>query len=239
MSLRANRILRHGSVVLAVLCLSLLATACSSSSPAADPLASLTAKQIASKATADLGDAPSVTLTGQAPVSGQQANINVTLTRHGCDWKIALGHQGSVELIVVGSTVWMKADTQFWESQQGTSQGRTIAALLDGRYAQMPASDTGSLVSYCSPEDFANQVNNGDSMVKGPVVTVNGQQALEVRDTSDGSVGYVSMSADPQLLRITAGKGDGPGQIDLTYNGPGTISPPPASQAVNISSLTG
>jgi len=253
MSFRIYSMHRRGFAAITASGLLFLAAACSSSSSppsavarssasssaAGDPLAALTADQITAKAAADLGSAPSVHLAGQGSMNGQMATMNVTLTQHGCEWTLTYPGKGSVELIVIGSSAWMKADKQFWESEAGTSRGQVMAQLLDGRYAKMPADKIGNMVSYCSPHDLAKQINNGDPEVKGPLTVVDGQRALELRDTADGSVGYVSLSAHPEVLSNRGGKGGNTGQVTVTYNTPGTISPPPAGQVVDLSGLAG
>jgi hypothetical protein len=71
-------------------------------------------------------------------------------------------------------------------------------------------------------------------MTKGKTVTVNGQSALEVVDSSDGSIGYVTVSSQPELIRVAKN-----GQhVDFSqYNAVQSVSPPPASEVVDLTKL--
>jgi hypothetical protein len=211
----------------------MLAVACSSSSSSTDPLASLSADQIAGKAIANVRSASSLHMAGQAPAGGKTATVDATLAKEGCDIKLTIPGEGAVELIADGSSAWMKASAQFWEATQGGAKGQIITEVLDGRYAKMSSSDATSLESSCSPQDLAKQFSSGnDTMVKGQTITINGQQALALRDTADNSVGYVSVSANPELLRIAKDQY----KVDLTdYDAPVTISPPAADQVLDLS----
>jgi hypothetical protein len=94
-----------------------------------------------------------------------------------------------------------------------------------------------SIIFYCSPAALAKSFNS-DPTVNGSVVVYAGQRAMELRDTVDGSVGYVCVSAHPELLGVRPGKGQGQGQMTLTYDVPGAISPPASGQVIDLSSLT-
>jgi hypothetical protein len=66
-------------------------------------------------------------------------------------------------------------------------------------------------------------------------VTVNGRPAWQMR-ASDGSTVYVAAQGPPYPLRLTKG----PSRIDFTQWNSVTIPPPPpASQVVDLSQLTG
>jgi hypothetical protein len=210
--------------------LPLLVAACSSAST--DPLAALTANQIASKAVADLKFADSVHMAGTVPVSGVATTMDGTIAKSACDMSITMAGKGAAQIILIGSSTWLKANAEFLESQNAGAQGQAAAAEFAGRYLKMPASFASNAQNFCSLDGLVKQVTSGNNggMAKGKTVTIGGQQALELKAT-DGSIGYVSVSAEPELLRVSKGSD----HIDFTeHNAPVTINPPPAGQVVDL-----
>jgi len=54
---------------------------------------------------------------------------------------------------------------------------------------------------------------------------------LQLKDNSDSSNAYVTISAHPEFVRINGGRD---GHLDFTaYNAPLTLTPPPASKTID------
>jgi hypothetical protein len=211
----------------------LLFAGCSSSG---NPLASLTANQIASKAITNFRASSSVHLAGSVPSSGQVYTVDLTLTKRDCSGTFAIGGAGTVQIIVIGATTWIKGSESFWTSSTGGGMSQADAAMLDDKYVKAPTSQVSGGSAFCSLQAMTSSMSASDKYTKGQTVSVDGQQALELHDTTDGSSVYVTISATPEVLRASKGSY----HIDFTqYNATNTFSPPPASQVLDLSKLEG
>jgi hypothetical protein len=225
-------------VAIAVALLAGLAAGCGASSPtsgapastAGNPLAALTARQILTKTIADFKAASSVHIAGSERDSGQTFTMDLTVGANGCQGTVGLGGQGSVVLLRIGSTVWMKPDDQFWKSFLAAAPADLPA--VEGKYVRLspkgPA--TSSFGAFCSLSQLAGQVSGTENqLVKGQTATIGGQPALQLKDTKQAGGAYVTISASPEFLQT----GDTGGHVDFTgYNAPLALTAPPASQTV-------
>ena len=227
-------------VAIAAWMLAVLAAGCGASSPASgapastappgNPLAALSAKQILAKTIADFKAASSVHIAGSERAAGQSFTMDLTVGASGCQGTVGLGGQGSVVLLRIGSTVWMKPDDQFWKSYLAATPADLPA--VEGKYVRLspkgPA--TSSFGAFCSLSQLAGQVSGGENqLVKGQTATIGGQPALQLKDTEQAGSAYVTISASPEFLQT----GGTDGHVDFTdYNAPLALTAPPASQTV-------
>lgn len=197
------------------------ATAAASSSPAdgsasgsaangsaGDPLSSLTAAQIASKATTDFKAASSVHAAGTA--SGEK--IDLTIAPGKCAGTIATS-AGPLKVIQIGHALWIGAggSGQYLKTSTGNSQ-------YEG------------MVGFCTYAAIAQDFSvAGAALVKGPVTELNRHRAIKltVQGTTDST--YVSDTATPEYLRA-----DLSGlKLDFSrYNAPVSITAPPPSDVL-------
>jgi hypothetical protein len=227
-------------VAIALALLAVLAAGCGASSttsgaaastaPPGNPLAALSAGQILTKTIADFKAASSVHVGGSEGDSGQTFAVDLTLGVNGCTGTIGLGALGSMRLLRIGSTVWMKPDTEFWKSALAGFPARLSA--VEGKYVRLsPKSPTtSSFGSFCYLSQLVGQFSGAaDQVVKGQTATIDGQPALQLKEGKQTGSAYVTISARPEFLRI----GDTSGHIDFTgYNAPLALTAPPASQTV-------
>jgi hypothetical protein len=205
-------------------------TAPASTAPPGNPLAALTARQILTKAIADFMAASSVHVAGSERAAGQTFTMDLTVGANGCTGTVGLGGQGSVLLLRIGGTLWMKPDDQFWKSALAAAPADLPA--VEGRYVRLspkgPA--TSSFGAFCYLSQLASQVSGGENqLVKGQTATIGGQPALELEDTKQAGSAYVTISASPEFLQT----GDTGGHVDFTdYNAPLALTAPSASQTV-------
>jgi len=201
-----------------------------STAPPGNPLAALTARQILTKAIADFKAASSVHVAGSERAAGQTFTMDLTVGANGCTGTVGLGGQGSVLLLRIGGTLWMKPDDQFWKSALAAAPADLPA--VEGRYVRLspkgPA--TSSFGAFCYLSQLAGQVSGGENqLVKGQTTTIGGQLALELKDTRQAGSAYVTLSASPEFLQT----GDTSGHVDFTdYNAPLALTAPSASQTV-------
>jgi hypothetical protein len=193
-------------------------------------LAGLTAKQILTKAVADLNASSSVHLAGSEQDSGQTYTMNLTIGASGCTGTVGMGTQGTLRLLRIGSTVWINGDTKFWKSTLASSPGYLHA--VEGKYVRLSPSGpaTSSFSAFCYLSQLSGQFGSTENRVtKGQTTTILGQPALQLEDTQQSGTAYVTLSASPEFLRT----GDTSGYVDFTnYNAPLTLSPPPAGETV-------
>jgi len=205
-----------------------------SAQPSGNPLAGLTADQIAARTTADLKTVSSVHVTGLVKDSGQAISFNLTMGPKGCTGTMGIKGEGSFSMLKIGKTVWIKPDNQFWKSAAGSSLTPAVMQILAGKYIKPGTKDSslGSLGAFCDLSQFADSFGGPTTgLVKDGTTTMAGQPALRIKDTSDPGVAYVTLSARPEFLRLDAGHS---GQLDFSgYNAPMALTPPPAGEILD------
>lgn len=204
-----------------------------SATSTADPLAGLTADQVEAKVIATAKAASSLTLNGSMTDSGVTETIKFALKPgQGCTGTAGSADKGSFELIEIGDTTYLKPDKQFWEASAGSSAS-AIIALVDGRYLKLSPGNKSmqSLVNICDVSQMFSTDGKKDKITKGKVTTLDGTRVLQLNDTTDGSVGYVTDTGEPQLVQFTGPKDSG--KITVTYGAPVTLTPPPSSQVLD------
>ena len=228
----------------------LAATACGGASssavrPAAprpsstvDPLAGVSASKVIAEATADAAAAPSVRLTGTMDQQGQHMTVDVAIKRgQGCAGSFGMGSQGTLKLIMIGKTLYLDPDKQFWTANGGAGAS-AAAALLNGRYLKVPASDK-NMAGMADLCDVTKLIETGDhTFTKGAVTTLDGRRVLAIK-VSDGSTDYVTDTSKPQFVESFAPKGtkDGSGKAIMSVGAPVTLAAPPASQVIDGTQL--
>jgi hypothetical protein len=209
-------------------------SASASAQASGNPLAGMTADQIATQATTDLKNVSSVHITGRVTDSGQVISLNLTMGTKGCRGTMGIKGEGSFSLLRIGKTVWIKPDDQFWKSTAGSSATPAVMQILAGKYIKPAAKDSslGSIGAFCGVSQFAGFFSGSTSgLVKDGTTTINGQTALRIKDSGDTAVAYVTLSARPEFLRLDGGSS---GHFDFTgYNTPLRLSPPPASETLD------
>lgn len=199
-----------------------------------NPLAGLSADQIAVKAIANLKTASSVHLTGTAKEGGQSYTISLSATPNGCDGTMTIPHTGSFGLLAIGKSVWIQPSNQFWKSEgvPGSELSR-----VSGKYIAVTGSfakELADLKTLCIPKDFASEFGGPvTGLVEGGTRSISGQPAVELKDASDSGYMYVSVAAKPEVLRI-----DLPGTASFSFSHYGahvTLTPPPSGDVIKLS----
>ena len=200
----------------------------------ADPLAGLTAGQIARRAIADLAAVSSVRIAGSTGQDGQIAVIDVAADARGCTETLRIPGQGTSALLQIGTTMWFKPSDQWWK----WIAYRVPAAArrhLEGKYLQTPDVPAG-MAAGCSRGELASAFGSElKDLVKGKITTIAGQPALQLAGKRHSTSAYVTISARPEFLRI-----DVSGQehtVFTGYNRPLTLTPPPAGQTISTAQL--
>ena len=224
----------------ALLCTALAVgmTACGGGSTTAmsNPLSGLSAAQIAGKAIANLKTASTVHVAGPVKDSGQTYVLNMSLVHgKGCQGTLAPQGKGSVLLVVIGKLTWIKPDSLFLKSYGG---GEPAAlSILSGKYLKTTTNSAfgSGFNAFCDPSELAGGIGEHmGRLVKGTTTTISGHPALRVRDPSGPDSMYVSISAQPRILRLDGGRGANGGHVDFTaYDSPVQLAAPPVSETLD------
>jgi hypothetical protein len=228
-----------GVTAAAAVCMS--AAGCGSS----DPLAGMTAKQIATKAISDLKSAPSFTVTGSGPYDGQMATMSLGVKGNGCTMTMDMGSKGSMTTTMIGTTVWIKADAAFWKaataSQGGSAAG--MGNMFAGKYLKLPANASSGL-SQTAGMCNVNQMTSSSSQMpltvdvaKGAMATVNGQQVYTLTDKAKDITMYVTDTSTPRIIRAVGKQNGKSVEYNYTYGVPKSITAPPASETAVVPSF--
>jgi hypothetical protein len=102
--------------------------------PSADPLAALSADQIARKAVADLRATSSVHVSGSLIDSGTTVGLNLTIGKT----TLSLSCSGSFQVMQAGSTTWFKPDKQFLKTNGGSTEARTPLIITTAKPGSSP-----------------------------------------------------------------------------------------------------
>jgi len=209
-----------------------LSAAAAPSAPARNPLARLTADQIAKKAATDLKAAASFHYHGSGKDSGQTVAISMSVTHEGCTGSIDDGSNGGFAILAIGNTVWIQPNDKFWEfvgvpaSELPAVQGKWLEVTGTGSNSVSagfaPLCNANKLVSILAPQLTG--------LVKGKTIKISGHRALQLRNSSGQESIYVSISSKPEILRISDD-----GTINFSaYGARVTLTPPPPADVITL-----
>ncbi len=216
-------------------------TASPSPSATGDPLKSWTATKVADQAEADTTAAPYVRVAGSVSSAGQQVSFDLTLVAgQGCRGTVSEQGLGSFAMVVIGKTVWVKADAAFYQKMAGQDKVKQLgASVLAGKYLEETTSSSsglGSLAGTCSLRDMMSATTKptaSNGVTKTGMTEIDGQRALVLGSTTEPGSMYVTDTAKPEMLRMVVPGSDG-GQISFTYySSPVVITAPPAAEVID------
>jgi hypothetical protein len=204
-----------------------------------DPLASMTANQVVTKAVADLKSAPSFDISGTT-VDGQGVPESMRLEyKHGtgCEGTVSWGSKGSLYLVVIGGSVWEKPDDAYWKAYEGKSAAQVIA-LIGGRYVKGSASDSyfAPLAQVCDTDTFASSIKLPKDLVKESVTTVDGQRVVPLTAKTEKGTMDVTDTSSPRILRVTGTNAGISTGLVFTYS-PVSLAVPPARRTIDSTAL--
>jgi hypothetical protein len=178
-------------------------------------------------------DAGTVHISGRIYDNGTPLNLDLSLVRKkGGHGTIAEGPI-RLEVLRIGKTVYIKANAGFLQRFAGAAgallKGRWLKGPTTGRFAQLvPFTDLASLLQ--------QSVSNHKTLVNEGETTFNGQKAVGIRDTSDGSTLFVAASGPPYPVGAQDGTGKGKIVFDRWGEDVSLVAP---KGAVDISKLGG
>jgi hypothetical protein len=140
----------------------------------------------------------------------------------------------SFKVVSVNQTVYVNAPRSVWQHFAGAA----AAQLINGRWLKAPAS--GQFAPFASLTNlhtlFSTLLANHGSLSKGSTTTVNGQNAIAVKDTTQGGTLYVATNGKPYAIQV-AKPGTAGGQINFDqFNQSVSLSAP--ANAIDLSQLS-
>lgn len=241
---RAGLLRTAAGAVVGASCLA--ATACGGltastlrASSVADPLAGQAGSKVMAEATANAEAAASLTIKGTVTQSGKSITIDLGIKRgQGCAGMVGIGGVGSMKLVVIGATLYMKPDTAFWKSVAGNaSNASAVIALLGDRYLKLPANAAG-VAAVCDVSKLLNSGATPARATREAVSRLGGIRVLPLK-LSDGSTEYVTDTSKPEFVEAFAPKGTrgGAGTASLSVGAPVRLAAPPPSEVIDGSKL--
>jgi hypothetical protein len=177
--------------------------------------------------------AGSVRVAGTIHDSGQTIGLDLRITPKGGGGTMTI--QGSkVDIIRSGASVYIRAPASFYEK---VGAGKAAGQLLDGKWLKAPAStpDFRDLSQLTDLNQFTAQALKPEGTVeKGKEATVDGQKAIELKDSKGGSL-FVATKGKPYPVEFE-GSGSSGGKVTLTDWGKSVDAKAPKS-AIDISQL--
>jgi hypothetical protein len=210
------------------------ATGCGSSSSGGSGLASKSPAEIVTAAQAAADSASTVHVTGSIVNAGAPIGLDMELV-NGKGGRGRLSENGlSFELVELGGYVYIKGSQAFYTHVAGSA----AAQLLQGKWLKASAG-SGTFSSLTSLTNLRklldSTLTSHGALTKGATSTVEGQQAIAIKDSTRGGTLYVATSGTPYPLQIAKGGSSG-GRIAFNHwNAPVTLKAP--ANAVDLSQL--
>jgi hypothetical protein len=200
-----------------------------------DPLAGQSGKQVLDNAVGNLKSASSFTMSGAVTESSGAYTVNLGYKPgNGCTGTVDQAGKGTLSVVVIGTTAWVKPDTAFWKATAGRQAG-TVIHLIGGKYLKGSTSSgtVAGLARLCDVNSLAAQLQAPTDVAKGHVTTVSGTSAVPLTDRAKGGILYVTNASSPQVLQLVNGKAGSTGTISFKVGAPVTLVPPAPSQVVD------
>lgn len=213
----------------------------SAASPNGEAARSATA--VLADARAALAAAHSVHFTGSGSNGGSPLKFDLhLLSSRGAVGTI--GIKGTVlQLVRIGTQVYVKGSDAFYQQFAGTgAKGAAIAQLLHGKWLKTTTanSDFADFTDLTDIKALARQLTPSGAIVKGAPATLRGVPTVTLVD-SDKSTLAIAATGRPYPLRVSnTGGGSDASVLDfLDYDAPVQLTPPPATDTIDIDALAG
>jgi hypothetical protein len=200
-----------------------------------DPLAGQSGKQVLDKAVGNLKSASSFTMSGSVRESGGAYTVHLGYKPGaGCTGIVDQVGKGTISVVVIGKTAWVKPDTAFWKATAG-GQAATVIRLIGGKYLKGSTTDgtVVGLARLCDVTSLTTQLQAPTNVARGQATTLNGKQAVPLTDTKKGATLYVTNASSPQVLQLVNSKTGNAGKITFNVGAPVTLVPPAPHEVVD------
>ncbi|MWA11626.1 hypothetical protein [Streptomyces sp. BA2] len=214
----------------------------------AGPFPGMSGPDIVDKAVKATTDASSLRVKGSVPDETGTIELDMAFDTKGqCAGTMAMGGEGSMELITTARTVYMKYDEEFLRAQgKGEPAADTQAAvdMLAGRWVKTSATgaDAKDIASFCDLDVLLAEFKDVNSLArKGKTTTVDGTPALTLTesDGTDRYTLYVATEGKPYLLKVVNETAKTPESLAFSDFDKPVDATPPAGDIMDIDKLAG
>ena len=164
-----------------------------------------------------------------------------------CIGHIALAGKGTADLIVSGSTTWLKPDTAFARAQYGPA----AAAALSGKYLIGPTTDphfaavtstsNGRQEDLCQRGVYIQSIPDelDDQATKLGTYVTDGVRTVGVETEGKASAGdvYIAAEGTTYLVKSVPASGTGPTMLFSGYGKPVAFVAPKKADTLDVSEL--
>jgi hypothetical protein len=206
----------------------------SSSSKSGNGVADKSPEQMLLATKAAAASAASVHIAGSIVSGGKPISLNMELVA-GHGGKGTIAQEGfSIDLVQVGGSVYINGSDAFYKHVAGSA----AAQLLHGKWLKAPAG-SGELASLSQLTNLSKLIDaalaSHGTLARGSQTTVDGQQAVGLKDTTKGGTLYLATTGQPYPLEIVKSGSEGGKVVFDHWNKPVTLSAP--ANAIDISKL--
>lgn len=199
--------------------------------------ASKSGKQVLTDAVQAAKDASSFRMSGDVNTGSQQIGLDLTIVKgKGATGSMTLKGQ-KVDLMIVGTNAYMKADAAFWR-QFGGSSGSTIAQLVAGKWFKFPTTNPqfGALAEFANSSVLDGLASTTGTITNKGATTYHGENVVALDGGRENGTLYVAGTGTPYPVAIAKTGGSSGGAIVFdNWNESVTLTAP--SGAIDISQL--
>lgn len=183
--------------------------------------------------------ASSLHMSGNLTSNGLPIGVDLSITKdHGVTGSITLGGK-KVDLRVVGTEGYMKADAGFW-TEFVKKDGTAIAQLLAGKWLKFPVADPRfqAIVGFANANALFGSLQSGagSGLKNDGATTYKGQSVVALNDGSKNGTLYVAATGTPYPVALVK-TGSGSGTIAFDRWNETVSLAPPAGNLVDVSLL--
>lgn len=199
-----------------------------SSSTQASGEATKPASQVVADAVKAANAASSVHMSGTVVDAGQQIAIDMTVAKgKGATGTLAVG-KGSVDLVVIGNTAYMRASPAFWRKYTHSSG---MGQLFAGKWLKFTGKNgqLKGLTDLTHVQGIFNKLTSSQGkLTNHGATTYNGQDVVAISDTPENGTLYVAASGTPYPVGLVkAGKSSSGGKLTFDrWDQPVTLTAP-------------
>ncbi|MEV0318718.1 hypothetical protein ACIBKX_19800 [Streptomyces sp. NPDC050658] len=231
----ANRKLLAAAVASAAAIVGL--TGCFGGEEDKDPFEGMSADKIADKAADASKGAGSFKVSGEGQQEGKPLKVDFSVAKSGdCKGKMDGGAQGVAELLVSGTTQYMKGDEAFWKDAMGSSGGGVDTSKMADKWVKSPnqekggACDSDEMFQSDELKDLKREKDSEVDGVKAAVLTKN--------KAGKKSTYYVAAEGKPYFLKVVTSGKDDPGTMYFSdYGKPVVVKAPAPDEVMDMEEL--
>ncbi|GGS06340.1 lipoprotein [Streptomyces aureoverticillatus] len=212
------------------------------------PFPGMSGPDIVDKSVSATTAAKSLTIKGSAPDGeGGVITMDIALnTRGECTGSMSVAGEGSIDLIMNRTTVYMRPDAEFIRSEtKGQPEAETSAAvqMMANRWSKMSATspDAKDMAAFCDLDTILAEFNDVDSAARrGKVTPLDGAPALALHehDGKDRYTIYVATQGKPYLRKIVNNAKPSETLTFTDYDKP-VKTTPPTGDVLDLDKLAG